>query len=357
MIRGSAAALTARTVREIAPAVSEEMARWRRAALSIADPFLKSQALASQVHKRFHALGGSVYALLAPGRERRLVTLIVALQTISDYLDNLGDRTGSMDERDFRALHQSLLDAVQTTEPVGDYYRYHPERDDGGYLAALVEECRARIAELPYYDRVEAEVVRQVRRYCDLQVYKHLPWPEREERLIAWHASHPDRRPDLAWWEFAAASGSTLGVFALFAEALEPLSPRRLESVAEAYFPWVCGVHILLDYFIDQHEDAVEGDLNFVSYYADAEEATLRMRDLVRRAVQAVRRLPDAGFHLTVVEGLLAMYLSDRKVAAHGLEEASSRLLDAGGVRARLLHWMCGLWRRRRSALRVSRSV
>src|SRR5690606_26865425 len=134
LIRGSAAALTARTVREIAPAVSEEMARWRRAALSIADPFLKSQALASQVHKRFHALGGSVYALLAPGRERRLVTLIVALQTISDYLDNLCDRGPCNDLDAYRLLHQAMLDAVEPGTPPAPYYQRYPHRDDGGYL-------------------------------------------------------------------------------------------------------------------------------------------------------------------------------------------------------------------------------
>ena len=45
--------------------------------------------------KEFHCLGGSVYAPRTGGqRKDDGLRLIVAFQTISDYLDNLCDRTG-----------------------------------------------------------------------------------------------------------------------------------------------------------------------------------------------------------------------------------------------------------------------
>ena len=39
------------------------------------------------------------------------------------------------------------------------------------------------------------------------------------------------------------------------------------ERIRKGYFPYIQGLHILLDYFIDQEEDKVVGDLNFCSYY------------------------------------------------------------------------------------------
>ena len=75
------------------------------------------QAWASITKKRFHAEGGSVYAALTPQWIPTSVPLIVALQTISDYLDNLCDRSVSMEEADFRVLHKAMLDAVDGRPP------------------------------------------------------------------------------------------------------------------------------------------------------------------------------------------------------------------------------------------------
>ena len=110
------------------PLSSRELAAWHERAEAMPDPELRRQALASLRLKRFHADGGCVYATGAPpGPEReRLVRLIVAFQTISDYLDNLCDRAGSLDPDEFRRLHQVMIDAVGTT--AGGPY---DDRDDG----------------------------------------------------------------------------------------------------------------------------------------------------------------------------------------------------------------------------------
>ena len=39
------------------------------------------------------------------------------------------------------------------------------------------------------------------------------------------------------------------------------------EQIRNGYFPYIQGLHILLDYLIDQEEDKVGGDLNFCFYY------------------------------------------------------------------------------------------
>ena len=61
--------------------------------------------MASIETKTFHCEGGALYALLAEAHRDDAIRFIVAYQTISDYLDNLCDRSTSLDPEDFTLLH------------------------------------------------------------------------------------------------------------------------------------------------------------------------------------------------------------------------------------------------------------
>ncbi|WP_421617000.1 tetraprenyl-beta-curcumene synthase family protein [Brevibacillus sp. TJ4] len=304
-----------RVYRYVQPVLEREFAAWKRRAEAIPDPELKKQALASIETKKFHCQGGSVYAAQVIPHVETIVPLIVAYQTISDYLDNLCDRSTSLDPQDFRQLHRSMQDALTPGAPLQDYYHYRLEKEDGGYLASLVQTCQHFAARLPAYANVQEKVLEFSTLYSDLQVYKHIEPRLREGELLAWWDKYKAGYPDLKWQEFAAVTGSTIGIFALFCLATdEAVTPKQIEAVCEAYFPWLCGLHILLDYLIDLEEDRLGGDLNFVSYYESEQEATNRLQYFYKQAKASVRRLPNPAFHRMIVDGLVAFYLADRKV-------------------------------------------
>lgn len=329
-----------RYYRYILPEVRRQLAIWQSRAARIPDPELRSQALASLAHKRFHCEGGAVYAAVNLANRHILIPLIVAFQTISDYLDNLCDRSTSMDGDDFRQLHRAMLDAVRPEAEPADYYALHPEKDDGGYLQQLVAQCRNQVSALPGYARVKPHVVRLVGLYCDLQVYKHLPPSVREDALLSWWEGYRDAYPDLLWQEFAAATGSTLGVFMLFAAAADgALTEREASRIAEAYFPYLCAEHILLDYLIDQQEDLIGGDLNFCSYYSGTAHAAERIRRIAEEAGRRVDRLGEPKFHRMVVQGLMALYLSDPKVGSQPPVRKARGILMRGSPLVRLFFW------------------
>ena len=74
------------------------------------------------------------------------------------------------------------------------------------------------------------------------------------------------------------------------------------------------GLHILLDYFIDQEEDRIGGDLNFCTYYKSEQEITERFLYFLKNADKAVSQLPDQHFHRMINRALLGVYLADKKV-------------------------------------------
>lgn len=341
-------ALMQRVYRYVLPEVKEQLDHWRQCAERMPDAELRKQAIASMTTKRFHCEGGAIYAAANLPKRHVLIPLIVAFQTISDYLDNLCDRSTSLDPDDFRALHRSMLDAIRPQQPLGDYYAHRQEKEDGGYLAALVKTCQSCVGMLPSYDAVAGQVEELVSLYCDLQVYKHIRHDLRESELARWWAAHAPQYAGLRWNEFAAATGSTLGVFMLFLAAAEPgLAEARVDAIRRAYFPYVCGLHILLDYLIDQEEDRLGGDLNFCSYYGNMETAVERIAGIVRQAREKVAALDDSSFHRMIIEGLLALYLSDPKVRKQREVRNVSRALMRRSPMTRLFFWANSIWIRR----------
>ncbi|NLL18664.1 MAG: tetraprenyl-beta-curcumene synthase family protein [Clostridia bacterium] len=329
-------------VTKIFPLVDRELEAYLTRLQNCPCEELRVQAQASIRGKRFHAQGGSIYALYPGVETGSFVSFVVALQTISDYLDNLCDRAGVSDEQSFRQLHLAMITALDPDQEAHqDYYKYYPYKDDGGYLLSLVNNSQQVITgHFPAYRQVKNEILALAGLYSDLQSLKHIDWTIREERLLNWANQH--KPSELSPWEFAAATGSTLGMFMLAAASSSPDLPgSQVQKIKAAYFPWITGLHILLDYFIDQEEDRAGGDLNFVFYYQDRKQCEERLKLFLEQSLAKAKSLPEPLFHVTVVEGLLAMYLSDPKALQGDKREISLKLLAKGGPRVRLLHWIC----------------
>lgn len=312
----------------VLPKVNRLLKQWSSIALCCPEPELRLQAMASLKNKAFHCQGGAVFAVDGQSCDQDLLGLIIAYQTLCDYLDNLCDRAGQTDGRAFRQLHQSLVDALDPGLSPSNYYEYFHLHDDGGYIEALVAECRRQVLLLPSYSLVRDDILRLTGWYCELQVRKHLSWDVREKELQDWVAGSLPPFPGLLWNELAAATGSTLAVFALFKLAgREHLNRELVDKTLQAYFPWICALHILLDYFIDQQEDRVGKDLNFTFYYSSELQMMNRLKTCVHEARCCAASLPESIFDITVVEGLLAMYLSDGKVEHQHLQRQACELI------------------------------
>lgn len=331
--------------RNIFPQVHAQLFEIKRRAQSISNEELRNQAIASIGSKTFHCEGGSIYATLARDRWKEAIQFIVSYQSISDYLDNLCDRSQSLDPDDFRLLHQSMEDALSPVEiDVTNYYALRDDQDDSGYLQSLVDNCQKIIQKINNYELIYPYVRRLASLYIDLQVHKHVIHHERVPRLTDWYEKENEHE-NLSWYEFAAASGSTLGIFCLISYALN--NQYYGEEIFHSYFPYVQGLHIMLDYFIDQKEDEIEGDLNFCFYYPNEEMMIERIRYFINESKQVVSKLPHSTFHQLVQSGLLGLYLSDSKMneVNNGINHRKA-ILKYADWHARVIYWNGRLYRK-----------
>lgn len=284
-----------------------ELSAWRQRASCIPDPEIRRQALGSIDHKAFHSAGASTFAAaVSISRLQPMVRFTVAYQTLSDYLDNLSDRYRPTSASWRRRVHQAMVHALRPHAQdvsLGDF-------GDGGYARGLVSACQESLARM----RVRDDVLRDARRlawhYAGMQTRKHAAAGTRRALMRRWAGRLGSGLP---WWEWGAAAGSTLGIFALVALGNRRGNQPAPRATVEAYFPWIGAYHILLDYAIDRAEDARVQELNFAACYPTEAALCARLLGVAARSRMLAAGLWDPIFHRMIVAGLGAVYLTDPK--------------------------------------------
>jgi cytochrome P450 len=327
-------------------AAASELAAWLQLAEAISDTTTRADALDALFRKRDNVEGASLFSILPRHRDRRLLRLLVAYQVLWDFLDSVSERNASAGHTNGRQLHRALAEALDPATPVSDYYRYHPCKEDGGYLLALVETCRGICLELPSYQTVRCSMLRGVER-CSIQYLNHEPDSRRrDEALRAWVEREVVAEHELEWFEMAAAAGAFLP-HVLLALAAEPLCDQHdLAAVQAVYFPWVALAITMLDSYIDRAYDAVSGNHSYLTHYANEAVALERLTAIVRRIVTHAASLPNGRRHVVLTEGIVAMYLSTPTSLSAPRNRAQARALArACSPLTNLLRVIAGIWR------------
>jgi tetraprenyl-beta-curcumene synthase len=327
------------------PRVCLHIARWERRARRIPDPELRQLALAA-LAKRGNIEGAAAFAAFAPRATRAQATKAAsAFQAAYNLLDMLGEQPSADPVLDGRRLHEALVYALtpadSTDAPRGregdplstplDWYEHHPQRDDGGYLSHLIEQCRAAFSSLPSHALVESSARAGAARIVAFQSLNLSESQGDHTGLQSWASRATPSGTGLQWWETAAAAGSSLGVHALIAAAADPrLGAHEVAAIDRAYFPWIGGLHSLLDNLIDKREDEAAGHRSLVEYYGP-QRAARRMNWLALRARNAAGELPHGRRHTVILAAMIANYLSTPEAQSDQLKPVSEAVLSTTG--------------------------
>jgi tetraprenyl-beta-curcumene synthase len=328
------------------PAVAVEAQTWRDHAASIPAPEIRADALSSLDRKRGHTDGAALFCILPRRRNRTLLRLLVSYEIVWDFLDSANEHGAHAGQTDGLQLHLALIDALDPTRPLSDYYRHHPWRDDGGYLRTLVEVCRRSVSQLPSYELIRPLLIREATRAQVLGMNHDLDSGRRDRSLREWaEVEFPDEWRS-AWFELSGAASASLTIHALLALAAEPsCTAEQINRVSGAYFPWISAATTMLDSYVDQTEDAANGDHSYIGHYSSAEIATRSTTRLIRRSLSEAHRLPRGERHVLIVSCMVAMYLSKDSARTSEMRDATGRLIAAGGSLSQLLLPILRLWR------------
>lgn len=313
------------------PRVCMHVARWRRRAKRIRDPVLRQLAIEA-LGKRGNMEGAAAFAAFSPWRHRgAAVKAASAFQCAYNLLDLLGEQPSADPIGDGRRLHQGLVYAVSTDAPRLDWYELHPQRQDGGFLDGVLDECRAAFARLPSAEVVRPWALAAAKRIVAFQSLNLSEAQGDHSGLESWAREATPRDTDLQWWETAAAAGSSLAVHALIAAAAQPrLAAEQAQALSEAYFPWIGCLHSLLDNLIDKREDEAAGHRSLLAYYGP-QQAAMRLRILATRAAAAAAALPHPARHRVMLTAMIANYLSTPEARGPELRGAREAVIATAG--------------------------
>jgi tetraprenyl-beta-curcumene synthase len=329
----------------IYPRARREIRRWKRRAGHIQDPILRARALEKLTRERLNPEAAAFFAVLAPRRRRRvLIRLAVGFQIAYDYLDAINEQPNTASLENGLQLHRALTDAVCQYPSHADYYLYHPQHDDGGYLVELVDACHEAILGLPSGREIEPILIIAAERCGEGQSHNHAVLVEGEGQLIEWTASLGDTN-GYRWWELAAAGISCLALHALFALAACASTRAQAERVDAAYFPSVCAISALLDSLIDRPGDVAGTNHSFVSHYPSASATAERFATIAGEAKTLSGGLRSRTRHATILAGIASFYLSAPEASSEFARAAAERTLACLGPATRPMR---AVMRRRR---------
>jgi tetraprenyl-beta-curcumene synthase len=295
------------------PVFVRELQRWQTRALRIENATLRSLALDAQRSKRRSLEGAVAFAVFAPrNARRRVIRALVSYQVIFDFLDGVSEEPHDDPVRNGRQLNRAMLAALDPRVAIEDYYLHRSGGNDGGYLVALVEECRRSLAELRSFESVRFFLRRAVERNVTYQSLNHGDSDGSHNTFDEWARAQSRHEPGLLWWETGAAAGSSLAVLALIGGAASTLTPREARAVDAAYHPWICALHTMLDSLLDRDEDrTAAGHRSLIDYYASEDDAAARLGFIATEALRRARELPIAGNHQLLLAAMASYYLTE----------------------------------------------
>jgi tetraprenyl-beta-curcumene synthase len=345
---GSLLAVVARYWVTVFPVVRDEIARWGRRAKAIPDRVLCCHAREALAGERMNAEGAAIFAVLSGPRHCAAVArLLVRFQVMYDYLDTLSEQPVALPLENGRRLHRALAAAVGARPPRGGYYLHHSQRDDGGYLDALVGACRSTFQRLPGAGCVAPALRRAVHRSAEGQSRNHAWMAHDGGGFVGWASALAPQDSGLQWWENGAAAGSSLAIHALLASAGNPaITTEGAAQIAAAYWPWVNALNTLLESLVDRRADIATGNHSYVSHYATPEAMARGLGTIARHAADAMRDLPDARQHAAILAAMASFYLSAPEAAVPDARAVVLRVQSELDTDLRLLLAMLRLRRR-----------
>lgn len=298
----------------------------------IRKPGIKLHALDAIDELVFDSEISSVFSVLPNIDIEMAAEVLFSFQVIVEYLNSICLCNTTSDASYFNIIFSSLKDAINLrTESFENYFKFYPSKDDDGFLTILVEKCRQKVRQLPGLEVVRDYISSYLTMFIDLQVQKFSSSTEDREAILKPFASIHERKYSyITLSEFCMAADSTLCIQALLALATDPnLTEDRVSGYSDFFFPWLCGIHKILEGYSDYNDSSSLNNLNSFFQFNN-------LKEYENRIVYFISNV-DSTYSKSIYKLLISIYTTIPK-AEKGMNTLTTKALTQAGGRNMFLY-------------------
>jgi len=274
---------------------------------------------------------------LYPGANLKIsVSFISAFRLLTCYLERFCIRERIKDETSLRQLYISMIDAVDPGRNTSSYCKYLPNKSrEENNINLFVETCRNQFAKIASSHVIREYIKKYIYLYSDFNIYRFMSEEKNQNSyLLTWAGYYINQYPSISPWEFSASASSMLCMLALFSSGFDPgLSVETVKEIESTYFPWICGLSILLHDYLNYHKnilvDNQRENVNFAHYYETLKHFEERIGFFLDSSFEASLKTNCLYFHTAIVKWLFSVFLSDPRTQ-FGLNRIATQNLIKG---------------------------
>lgn len=322
--------------------VRADQARWQARARLITDPIVRFDALRAIAAKRSETGGAAFFWTLTQRRSEELHELLLGVQTLANFIDLVSER----EARATGTCPRPWMLAVQDAVSPGSAPRRPEGLADDGYVDDLVTLCQTLCERLPAFGRLQSVIAREAGVGGALDLEHDPDVVRRHDRLCRFAGTHMTAGGgDLSWFELTAGASSLLTVLSALALALDRHASEDEAEATVRVYRRVASLSAILDSYMDRAEDERTGMNNYLDLYASLDAATERIGDLIERSLAEAGALPRGDRHRVLVASMVALFLTNRRIARGPMAGRTRELVMRGGVLTRGLVLPMSAWR------------
>lgn len=295
----------------------------------IENTILRNTAIDSLYSAREDCICYSVFETFPNVDKKNCSKFISSLVALTSYLNSLCSRKELLGSGCAEALYGSFLDAVTNTETQSNYYTKCPYKNDGGYLAFLVNRCRDSVNQLPFPGLVKDEIKEYGEKYCSFFTNTFSSKNDIYGSAMSWAEPSYNKYGLITCMEYSAGCSNLSLIFALFTEGFNKDSNSEIVSnIVNFYFPWVNSLYALMDSYIclqsNYEIDTIK--INFCKRYINQKVCENRLHYFYKMVIENLDIVSNSNYHYCFIDLFISRFLTDNG-AYVGINNITSRNL------------------------------
>jgi len=290
---------------------------------------LRNTAIDSLYSAREDCICYSVFETFPNVDKKNCSKFINSLVVLTSYIKTLCSRKELLGSECSQTLFYAFLDALIDDRLQSNYYAKCPYKNDGGYLAFLVNRCRNAMVQLPFPDLIKEQIKSYALKSYSLYTNVFSSKNDVYDSIMSWAEPVYNKNGLITCMEYSSACSNLSLIFALYTAGFDKnVNNESVNDIKHFYFPWVNSLYSLMESYISlqyiSEDDSVK--INYCKRYINQKVCENRLQYFYKMVMDNLHIVNNSNYHYLFIDLFISRFLTDNG-AYIGINNITSRNL------------------------------